>query len=141
MIDEFDGEVVRFNEFVLEPVEYTGTRTDVWIIARKSHAIADLHPTLVNKVVKVPAHIQYEGKEERFRSTGVAAMYWYLERGYEVVLHGFDHFDPDRPRHYYEDTVKLPTEHHHDREMVMEAIANGKPVEYLDEQDTFRASA
>ncbi len=131
-IDSFSGQVVRFNEFVLEPEECTGTRTDMWIWARKSHNIIHLHPELEHLVVRVPAHIQYAGKKDRFRSTGVAAMYWFLGQGSSVVLHGFDHFNPDRPRHYYEDEMRLPTDHMHDKEMVEEAVSKGLPVSYLD---------
>ena len=57
-IDTFDGEVVRFNEFVLEPAEYTGTRTDLWLIAHKSHPVQNMHPDLVNKIARVPKEIQ-----------------------------------------------------------------------------------
>ena len=142
-IDAFDGTVVRFNEFILEPVECTGTRTDVWIICWASHrAVYGMHPELAFGHTKVPRHIQYKDRETRFRSTGIAAMYWFLEQGYEVVLHGFDHFDLERRKSYFDHDRgtwlckdymrggKRPC-HNKDREMVEEVIAEGQPVRYL----------
>jgi hypothetical protein len=58
-IDAFNGPVVRFNEFVLVPVEYTGTRTDLWVICPKSKPVDHYHPDLVHLMVKVPMRIQY----------------------------------------------------------------------------------
>jgi hypothetical protein len=137
-IDAFDGEVVRFNEFVLDPVEYTGVRTDTWIIAHKSHPIEHMHPELFSKIVRVPKEIQYLNKDTRLRSTGVAAVFWFLTMGYEVVLHGFNHFDPEKRLHYFDhdrgcELVKNVKTHPHDRALVEEAVADGMPVRYFDE--------
>lgn len=135
LIDAFDGVVVRFNEFVLKPAAHTGTRTDLWVIAHRSHNIENMHPGLRHKIARVPRHIQYKDAETRFRSTGVAAMFWFLEEGFEVKLHGFDHFNPGRRVHYYPHDrgwdLCVGRGHPKDREMVQEVIREGKPVTYF----------
>jgi len=150
LIDAFDGPVVRFNEFILEPVEYTGTRTDLWVICPRSKPVAHFNPTLAHLITKVPLRIQYYGMDLRdinkkrgsnnphtTRSTGIATMFWCLEEGYAVVLHGFDHFAPDRPVHYYPHdrgfNICGQRGHKKDEEMVKQAIADDKPVTYLEE--------
>ena len=143
VIDAFPGEVVRFNEFILEPAEYTGTRTDVWVIAHRSHSIENMHPDLVSRIAQVPRRVQYRNRRRRFRSTGIAAMFWYLREGYEVVLYGFDHFALDRRKNYYDhdkgnmlcrEYVAGKPYHDKDKEMVEEAIKAGRPVSYLHER-------
>lgn len=147
-IDAFNGPVVRFNEFVLEPVEYTGTRTDLWVICPKSHDVRFMHPDLVHLMVKVPMRIQYYGVDPKeidkhrgcqnphdTRSTGIATMFWCLEEGYEVVLHGFDHFAPDKLVHYYAHDrgfdICGQRGHKKDKEIVEQAIIEGEPVSYM----------
>lgn len=142
-IDTFQGIVVRFNEFVCSPATCTGTRTDMWIICRTSHsAVYKMHPEIGIKPKKVPKHIQYYEKETRFRSTGIGAMFWFLDQGYSVYLYGFDHFHPEKRLHYFDhDRGKMLCKeytnggrkqyHSHDQELVLEAINNGLPVRYF----------
>ena len=136
VIDAFDGLVVRFNEFILDPAAYTGLRTDVWIVAHKSHDVTALHPELADKLTRVPKEIQYKDKDEKLRSTGVAAMFWFLGMGYEVVLHGFDHFAPEERLHYFDhdrgsELSKNVKVHYHDQKLVEDALLDGNPVRYL----------
>lgn len=128
-IDAFDGPIVRFNEFILEPEECTGTKTDLWVICWKSHDVTHMHPELVHLITRVPKRIQYFEKEKRFRSTGVATMFWCLEAGYSAYLHGFDHFDRSKPWHYFTHDKGKPG-HEHDAEIVGEAMENGYKIQY-----------
>jgi len=133
-IDAFDGAVVRFNRFVLEPVECTGTRVDLWIRSRLSGDLrAHVNPDIRHLIAGLPEEIRKSWKTSRrkwFLSNGLLTIHWALNEGHEVVLHGFDHFDRNRKLHYFEEKPwKL--DHIKDRDAVIALLEEGKPVSYL----------
>ena len=135
VIDEFDGEVVRFNRFVLEPTTHTGLRTDTWVAnySLTDEDLAKLHPELVDKITRVPKEFANTVSKQSywFRSVGVSTMFWYLDMGYTVILHGFTHFTRGEQRHYFEYGLHEKLWHACDRRLVQGVMGEGKPVCHL----------
>jgi hypothetical protein len=140
MLDKPMGEVidsheyvVRFNRFKFEPVEYTGKKCQLWVIARRSIVDVNDHPNLAHVTARVPSvyqEVRWKNKRNGRRSTGVGALFWFLDTGYNVVLHAFDSFRGDK-LHYFSDE-NTRHEHIHDKDMVDEAIAKGMPISFLE---------
>ncbi len=131
IIDAWDGEVVRFNRFVLEPEECTGTKAEWWFTS--AHKTSWRHnPEKHPDLIWVPA-LSTMGKSKRYRSkesSGVSAIRFFIDRGDSVVLHGFDHFDLGRRMHYW-DNEPMKYTHRHDKQRVEDMIAKGKDIQYL----------
>jgi len=132
VIDEFDGLVARFNHFVLDPVEYTGTRTDVWIVnydvGKSQTRLKKIRPNHAHLATFVPNGYNPSKNGYRDKSTGIAAMLWYLDQGYSVILHGFTHFQRGAQKHYYSHEVTEKMWHHGDRAEVDRVMKAGLPV-------------
>ncbi len=130
VIDAFDGPVVRFNRFQLKPVECTGKRADLWVV-RYSFTTDGLaqwpehDKERAHLLTRYPRDLRFDDKGRK-HSSGVATMLWCLREGFEVALHGFDHFREDRPVHYY--PYHLVETHPQDKETVGRYIQDGYPI-------------
>ena len=125
LIDSFNT-VVRFNSYKTEGYElYTGTKTDVWFTVNKAH-IKD-----INKYKEVYTH-SWEKNENKCElnkcirkyrhtekinhdlilsmpikapSTGLIAIYYFIEKYGFVTITGFDWWDRDE-HHYADEEVR-----------------------------------
>ena len=137
-IDNFDGEVVRFNNYSTDGFEeYVGSRTDIWITVEQY---------LPKKFEHKKRFIFYWGKDEdhepvraaigatridpsyaiktrkimKFNhpSTGAIATTFFLDGGYDIYLWGFDFLEDlqGRQHHYNKDGIKRGPWHNSDAE-------------------------
>ena len=121
--------IVRFNDFVIEGFEkYVGTKTDVWVSTFKSNKYTPsdfnevyyICPPFLLPNVQIPPDDNitlisgnfYESINKLvdvkplWASSGIVAIYYFLTRGYDVVIHGFDFFESEK-LHYYVDDAKM----------------------------------
>ena len=120
LIDLFDGEICRFNDFVLkEYSEYVGTRCDCWCGNNKYFAMRKYN--IYNRVFlgyKKPKDIMLERTRSRYIGDdvldkakkaikfdkpggGILGIFYFLENGYDVNILGFD-CCRDKLMHYYD---------------------------------------
>jgi len=122
-IDSFDT-VVRFNSYTTEGYEkYIGSKTDIWFTCMDKHINnidhykevithswfneneCELFSKLKDKrsdTSKISS-INYHGLKAP--STGLIAIDYFLSKGYEVYLHGFDWWDREK-HHYADDEIR-----------------------------------
>ena len=146
LIDSFDT-VVRFNSYKTEGYElYTGTKTDIWFTVNRCH-IKDINSF---KDVYIHSWEKNESKCELTKyirkyanakkidhdlilsmpikapSTGLIAIYYFIEKYGSVIITGFDWWD--REEHHYGDkevrgTLHKPKEEHR---IIMELVKENK---------------
>jgi hypothetical protein len=129
LIDSFD-EVVRFNSYKIKGhEEYTGAKTDIWFTVNRGH-IKDIytykyvytHSWEKNESkCKITSYIREYVKAEKINhhlilsipvkapSTGLIAIYYFIEKYGFVTITGFDWWD--REEHHYGDTEVRGTLH------------------------------
>jgi len=136
-IDNFKGDVVRFNNYTVRGYEkWVGTRTDIWISNnRHDHLINESHkqrwfisPRFDEPTEKTIAFmraqrmpIEYHSKAgyamRYFHpSTGAIATTFFIEQGHEVWLWGFDYLNTRVAHHYNSDKIVRGPDHSQDAE-------------------------
>ena len=118
-IDNFDGDIVRFNQYKIQGYEkYIGMRTNVWFVGKfdrpnslenyrgvylympdfNSQMLADVVTANLDNTVTIMGRrcIQdlrtiLQNKHNFFPTAGMLAIYYFI-RYYEVYIHGFDFF-------------------------------------------------
>lgn len=129
LIDSFD-KVVRFNSYKIKGhEEYTGTKTDIWFTVNRGH-IKDIdtykyvytHSWEKNEnKCKITSYIREYVEAEKINhdlilsipikapSTGLIAIYYFIEKYGFVTITGFDWWD--REEHHYGDAEIRGTLH------------------------------
>lgn len=130
LIDSHDI-VVRFNNFEIEPFEkFVGSKTNYWVRTIKSDKHNDkifdkkffTYPGVIrigsgelNELINdgytiIP--LEFYNKVDAllnnkfiWATTGLVMIYYFIENGYTVKIHGFDFFKSGM--HYYKDDTKL----------------------------------
>ena len=101
LIDRFDGDIARFNEYQITGYEqFVGTRTDVHITHSKLKVETVKKPERFVITAKYKRKVKKELKMKD-PTTGLLAVKCYVDKGYEVFIHGFDHYDSDILTHYF----------------------------------------
>ena len=164
IIDDFKGDIVRFNMYLIAGFEsFVGTRCDYWFtddISRKirKHIVENIVFTgnrlnkhtkdlieqlgtgaswVGNEVVEnCKKQIGYHGP-----TSGVMAISYFLQKGYNVFIHGFDFFMNDDIIHYYQNLSKQETKkllkeirHYHSGEHEkkwVDGLAAGGAIEWF----------
>ena len=96
LIDRFDGDIVRLNDFAIKDYEqHVGTRTDIWITHKgwdykTKMSDVPVRPMFIPKEIlkSVILKVDYNNP-----STGIQAIEYFMQKGKEVWIYGFDHFD------------------------------------------------
>ena len=135
-IECFEGEVARFNYYITKGFEdYVGSRTDVWVTcgnfktALKEHkkryfttfASTDKDGEIARELGAEripPDYVEKTAKEMGYihPSTGAVATKFFLDKGYEVWLWGFNFLD-ERAKHHYGEALQVRGDSHkHDFE-------------------------
>ena len=123
-IDNFDGLVVRFNNYKTEGYEkYVGTRTDIWVTCERNvEQMKNTHkeryfiswrqdePTAKTvrdtKAERIPRSVMMQSIDTmgfHVPSSGVIATEFFLSKGYDVWIWGFDFLCQRRNHHYNKD--------------------------------------
>lgn len=122
--------IVRFNDFITKGYEeYVGSKTDVWVKTKKSIKHDNdkfkhkyyVHPRVLNssdnelsrlhekgyEIIPVNFHDNIDKliKGNSWATTGLVMIYYFMEMGYKVSIHGFDFFE--NGVHYYNDGSKM----------------------------------
>jgi hypothetical protein len=135
-IDEFDGEVARFNDFEIKGYEqYIGTRTDLWIISEKYKNKERLD---INKLV-IPEKFTQKLRKKSFTASptlGARAAQWFIEKDYEVWIIGIDHFQGELS-HYFGSCITSIMDHsaQEDKAFFDRLILEGKVKRFCEYSD------
>lgn len=121
-IDNFDGSVVRFNNYKTDGYEkHIGTRTDIWVTCEQnnqqmkdahkkryylsfstSEATEKVHETVGAE--RIPLDLMHGMiKDNWYPSSGAIATEFFLSKGYDVWIWGFDFLSIQRNHHYNND--------------------------------------
>lgn len=109
LIDQFPGEIGRFNYYRTKFHEkHVGSRIDRWFCDILVQRLIVETPFFKNDVLSqyyTPIDRNYKDTLTVMLgvkpSTGITATYFMIDSGYKVYLYGFDHFNLDKPAHYY----------------------------------------
>lgn len=133
-IDAFPGAIVRLNHYKIEGYEkHIGTRVDIYCSGGRFHMgnakkdyiivlvyMSGICPDYFNKfkaandkniVIAIPKEEVYALKKDlnnselAFATTGIAAVYSFMIRNFDVYIYGFD-FYRDNKMEYYTDEIK-----------------------------------
>jgi len=127
-IDQFPGEIARFNNYRTAGLEkQVGSRTDHWITCSGFTPEKQHHPhrlfinwqfdeqrtkdeerlkTKCDRFTRVPKDTMLAttaAMNHGHPTTGAIAVTHFLNRGYEIYIHGFDFLDPSKAHHYHDD--------------------------------------
>ena len=139
IIDSFPI-ICRFNAFKTIGYEkYTGTKTDVWITCLIDEVIKENHfkykkvyfPLCQQRFIDLqknipnsecfPAYIYNKASAINngywfYPSSGLLASVFFIEQGYDIILHGFDFFQTQK--HHYCDSQEMGINHSPDMELM-----------------------
>jgi len=137
-IDAFNGEIVRFNNFVIEGFEkYVGHRTDWWFGNSAFWGDSELKAKRIYIAYTRPpeSHLKYDAKfigDDIIQKTrdqvgtmtpagGTLAIMYFLDKQYNIFICGYDWYH-DKRIHYFENEInnnilfKNRYRHHHNRD-------------------------
>lgn len=149
--------VCRFNSFKIDQFEKNvGTKCDIWVtcldepyVIKKASLFKKIYfPLYQEKFIKMtkcfsnsecfPPHIyknasMINGKDKWFYpSSGLMATLFFLERGMDVILYGFDFFQKEK--HHYCDSQSIGPNHSPSMEfLTFTKLLNEKKVKLLHE--------
>jgi hypothetical protein len=153
-INKFET-VVRFNIYRIDGFEkYVGTKCDIWItcltkpwIVDRMHLFKKIYfPLVQDHYIKLLEEIpnseciphsiykkvsMMNGKYF-YPSSGLLASAFFIDLGFDVILHGFDFFQ--KPKHHYGDNVTMGSNHSPENElMAFNKLLNGGKVKFLND--------
>lgn len=145
--------VCRFNSFKLEKYEkYVGTKCDIWVtcigergIKSHQHLFKKIYFPLVQKhyleLLKIipnseciPHEIYLKTSKINgkyfYPSSGLLASVFFIDQGYDVILHGFDFFQGTQ--HHYGDNQQRGPNHSPENELIaFNKLLSDKKVRFL----------
>lgn len=131
--------VCRFNSFkIIGYEEYVGTKSDIWVTClgkkhtmKRQHMFSEIYYPLLQKnyielckVIPNSKCFSPEVYEEAsmlngkyfYPSSGLMATVFFINKGYDVLLHGFDFFQGNV--HHYCDSQKMGNNHSPENELL-----------------------
>jgi len=138
-IDGFSGKIVRFNNYSIAGFEeFVGSRTDFWVtLAKFREASSHVHEkrffcrtcpeeeqqriisSIGGELEVIPHSSKLKtGLMMQFNhpSTGAIMTGYFLDKGYNIWIYGFDYLNEELPHHYNGDGIVRGPWHNYEKE-------------------------